>query len=307
MTKWFTIVVCTYNGEKFLPRCLEAIQKLDRLNDLVNKVMVVDNKSTDSTQDIIMGFAKKNSIFAYEYEERQGLSYAREHAIHATTPWVIYVDDDNVLDAKWLVELLDIVESNEDLGVVNGAVIASPVGNISKIEQSLLNVMYKNLACTHMCEPKAEDANNTIPMGAGMCVRTAAIKAIYEEGWLRLVGRSGKKLSSGEDTELSERIFQQGYSYTCCYRMKLYHLIPSSRLTEEYTEKLINGLVAGRVEFLKSQKWWMVKCWTRFMKYVFVSLESSAKIKRLNPENEKYWKTKTNLIMARCFLEELQK
>lgn len=305
MGKWFTIVVCTYNGEIFLPRCLEAIKNLDDLHNLVDKVVVVDNNSTDNTKSIVQTFANADSIFNYEFEARQGLSFAREHAVNAETPWVIYVDNDNVLNKEWLKVLENIVQNNNQVGVVNGAVVAMPEEELSSEEELCLQVMYKNLACTHINEPNANDPQNFTPMGAGMCVRTKAIKKIFDEGWLNLKGRDGKKLSSGEDTELSNRIFSQGFTYICDYKMKLYHLIPTARLSENYTKKLIDGLIEGRISVLKNQQWGSVKCFLRSIKYTLVYIQSEMALKTYRDRNLRYWKAKINNICARCFLEKL--
>ena len=193
LKKPFTIVVCTYNGERFLNRCLTALENLDELHDLTEKIYVVDNNSSDSTPEIAKKFCEQDNLFEYVFEKRQGLSYAREQAVKATTEWIIYVDDDNILDKNWLIELKKTIESHKGVGVVNGAVIATPEQKLNNEQKAILQVMYRNLACTHCKEPTSEDEPNTIPMGAGMCVRTDALKEIEKEGWLKLKGREGKK------------------------------------------------------------------------------------------------------------------
>lgn len=303
--KRFSIVVCTYNGARYLRQTLSAILELKDLHDKVQKVIVVDNNSTDSTKEIIHEYLEKDPIFIYEFEKRQGLSYAREHAVNVDTEWVVYVDDDNVLDRNWLIELENTINENEKLGVINGAVIATPEGRLTEAENNILKVMYRNLACTHLDEPSATDAENLIPMGAGMCIRVDALKVIFQEGWLKLKGRSGKKLSSGEDTELSSRVFAQGYKYKCNYKMKLFHIIPKNRLTEEYTIKLIDGLVEGRIEYLRSQKDGKIQCLVRKIKYTFISIISYFMLINSEKGTERYWKYRIDAIQAKAFLRVL--
>ena len=304
--KIFTIVVCTYNGDRYLHKCLTAIENLLELHELTDRIYVVDNNSSDRTAEIIKRFCDKDKLFEYVFEKRQGLSFAREQATKASTDWVIYVDDDNILDINWLVELRKTIETHKGVGVVNGAVIANPECELTREQKAILNVMYRNLACTHCEEPKNEDEANAVPMGAGMCVKTVALMKIESEGWLKLIGREGKKLSSGEDTELCERVFAQGYSYTCNYRMKLYHIIPLSRLEEEYVVRLIDGLVKGRVDFIKSQRFGGLKCFLRKMKYsINVRIQKSILQNNKKLTVEDLWEHKVALYQAESYLRSL--
>lgn len=300
--KMFTIVVCTYNSEKIIKRCLDALVALEGLSENVDKILVVDNNSTDLTSKIIHEYCEENNMFQYVFEGRQGLSYAREHALDANTDWIIYVDDDNILDKNWIIELKETVEENKRLGVVNGAVIAVPAEKLSEEQQAIMRAMYRNLACTHCGEPKENDPQNVVPMGAGMCVRRAALEKIESEGWLKLTGRTGKKLSSGEDTELCERIFEQGYGYESNFRMKLYHIIPSTRLEEKYVIRLIDGLVEGRVDFIKNQKFGYMKCRLRKVKYLFERNCLEKKMTKSKGTLDEYWKYKIAYLQANSYL-----
>lgn len=306
-TPLFTIVICTYNGENYLDQCLTAIIKLHSLRDYVRAVLVVDNNSTDNTKNIILKYAETNDLIKYEFEERQGLSYARKHAVKAQTEWVIYVDDDNILDQDWLIQLEKVIREHPRAGVVNGAVIAKPITNLNEQKKAILKAMYKNLACTHIEEPKVSDPPNMIPMGAGMCVRTDALKKIESDGWLNLTGRTKKDFSSGEDTELCERVFSQGYEYASSYKMKLYHLIPDGRLEEKYIVKLVDGLVRGRVVFLKNQRFGYIKCTLRKMKYQMLLQKYRKNLAKTSSNQEKYWNDKVQMYQAEAFLRALSK
>ena len=306
-TPLFTIVICTYNGENYLDQCLTAIIRLHSQRDYVGAVLVVDNNSTDNTKDIILKYAETNDLIKYEFEKSQGLSYAREHAVKAQTEWVIYVDDDNILDPDWLIQLEKVIREHPRAGVVNGAVIAKPITNLNEQKKAILKAMYKNLACTHIEEPKVSDPPNTIPMGAGMCVRTDALKKIESDGWLNLTGRTKKDFSSGEDTELCERVFSQGYEYASSYKMKLYHLIPDGRLEEKYIVKLVDGLVRGRVAFLKNQRFGYIKCTLRKMKYQVLLQKYRKNLAKTSSNQEKYWNDKVQMYQAEAFLRALSK
>ena len=301
----FTIVVCTYNGEQTLSECLSSLQQLQFLHRLVHSIIVVDNNSTDHTKEIIHSFVKEDPIFKYSFEPKQGLSFARRHAIFAVTPWVIYVDDDNILDSQWLIHLKNTIQNNPYLGAINGAVIAKPHEPLNEEEQVILKYMFRNLACTHLQEPSSFDRKNQIPMGAGLCVKTKALHKIDAEGWLFLLGRCRSQLLSGEDTELVERILSQGLSYECNFNMKLYHLIPRTRLQNEYVEKLILGLARGRVQYLLKYNSQRFSIFLRRIKHSLILIIAYIICSVYSRPHPLYWKYRIQYLQSHAFLKHL--
>lgn len=102
--KKLSIIVCTYNRSDFIGDCLNSIiEQVGSKGDI--EVLVVDNASTDSTEDIVKSFGD-NGV-SYFYEENQGLSYARNRGYsEASGEWVAYVDDDAILRPGWLDSVL---------------------------------------------------------------------------------------------------------------------------------------------------------------------------------------------------------
>ncbi|GJL49516.1 MAG: hypothetical protein NPIRA01_07430 [Nitrospirales bacterium] len=93
-----SVVVCSYNGSRTIRDCLEALQRLDYPQ---YEVIVVNDGSTDNTEDI-----------ANEYPYRvisttnQGLSNARNTGMYAASGEIIaYTDDDAYPDPHWLTYL----------------------------------------------------------------------------------------------------------------------------------------------------------------------------------------------------------
>lgn len=102
-----------------------------------------------------------------------------------------------------------------------------------------------------------------------------------------------------------ERVFAQGYSYVSNYKMKLYHIIPQTRLEEQYVIRLIDGLVKGRVDFIKSQKFGKVKCLLRKIKYFMeIQIQKNA-LDAKNLSVEELWKHKVALYQAEAFVKSL--
>jgi len=266
----FSFAICTYNGEKTLRKAVDSILEQNSFAQLVTQVLLIDNASTDKTAEICREYEKKNEKVLYIYEEKPGLANARRRAVNATGDWVIYVDDDNVLDCNWLAELQKTVIENPTAGIINGAVIAWPSEQLSEEEEIRLQLLHRNLACTHVREMDPTVPENKQPMGAGMCVRTQALRRLDADGWLKLMGRTGKQLLSGEDTELAAAVFAQGYSFVSNYKMYMYHLIPAARLSEAYTERLLTGLAEGWYAYISGKRGYVLQRLLRAVKYVLI-------------------------------------
>ena len=267
----FSIVICTYNGEKTLARVLDSVLKLEQKYELLQETIVVDNNSIDKTKSIIDEYIKKDSTIKYIFEAKQGLSNARRNATRATGDWVIYVDDDNILDTKWLVELKDTITKNSNAGVINGAVVGLPQEKFNESEEIRFKLMYRNLACTHLNSIDFPAEPNNEPIGAGMCIIKKAIDVIDQQGWLKLEGRKGENLSSGEDTELCNKVFKQGYGFVSNYKMIMFHLIPSGRVQEQYIDKLLEGLIKGRYCWISEKKMYIAERFVRYIKYLWLA------------------------------------
>jgi len=89
-----TVVIPTLNRAQKLPETLRCI-----LNQTVPaeqyRVIVVNNRSTDNTEEVVRAIAAKHLNVTYAYQEKPGAGATRNEGIRlATTPLVLFVDDD---------------------------------------------------------------------------------------------------------------------------------------------------------------------------------------------------------------------
>lgn len=270
----FTIALCTYNGSDRIKQVVESILSLDSFDRYVNEVFLIDNASTDNTKAVCMELSKSSNKIKYIFEGKPGLANARRRALEGTGDWVIFVDDDNLLSHNWLTALINTIRCNPSAGIINGAIIAFPVQELDLHEEVRLKLMYRALACTHLSESNNNIPIKIYPVGAGMCVIMDAMKEVNKNGWLFQTGRKGNDLSSGEDTELADRILALGYSFVSNFDMKVTHLIPSKRLTIEYTENLIRALTVSGYLSLQNKPFLFLGIIGRLIKYFLLVLHS---------------------------------
>ena len=89
-----TVAVCTYNRAGLLEECLESL--VNQTADANTfEVIVVNNGSTDQTQQVAQQFTRQHSTFHVVIENKPGLSHARNLAFrNARSNWISYIDDD---------------------------------------------------------------------------------------------------------------------------------------------------------------------------------------------------------------------
>src|SRR5262249_49773393 len=115
-----SVVLCSYNGKRYIGESLSALEYLDYPN---YEVIVVDDGSTDTTAEI----AARHPVRLIRTENR-GLSAARNTGLNAATGDIIaYIDDDAFPDRDWLKRLALAFLDAEYVGV--GGPNISPPGD----------------------------------------------------------------------------------------------------------------------------------------------------------------------------------
>jgi glycosyltransferase involved in cell wall biosynthesis len=109
MTSKISVIIPVYNREKYISNCLDSV-----INQTYNnlEIICVDDKSTDTSLDIINQYAKKDKrIKVISLSENGGVSNARNTGIkNATGDFLAFVDSDDTIDSTMYQELIDAAE-----------------------------------------------------------------------------------------------------------------------------------------------------------------------------------------------------
>ncbi len=117
-----TVAICTWNRHELLRKTLAEMTKLTVPPEVEWELLVVNNNCTDDTDDVIGEFEKQLPLKRI-FEEKPGLSHARNCAIeHASGELLIWTDDDVLVDANWLVEYVKGAEAWPDASFFGGTV-----------------------------------------------------------------------------------------------------------------------------------------------------------------------------------------
>lgn len=125
-----SIIICTHNRVEALKKfALKSVLKLNYPN---YEVIVVDDASTDKTQNILEKFKSKTKNFkVVKNAKMKGLCYTRNLGVeHSRGEIIAFTDDDCVVDKNWLKELVKPYLKNKKVMVVGGKTY---VGNSEKV------------------------------------------------------------------------------------------------------------------------------------------------------------------------------
>jgi len=95
MNKSISVVMCTYNGERYVK---EQIDSILRQTYPIHEVIIQDDCSTDKTYDILCEYQEKHSIIkVYRNQENKGINPNFFDALHkATGDYIAIADQDDI-------------------------------------------------------------------------------------------------------------------------------------------------------------------------------------------------------------------
>lgn len=236
--KGVSIIVCCYNSAARLGKTLPALAKQQCNSNLAWEIIIVDNASKDNTGTIAAEIWEKLNVattIKIVYEPLAGLGNARKKGIdEAAYSVILFCDDDNWLAENYVQGVFDILESDSAIAACGGMGIP-----VFEIPEPFWFYAYAEAFALGSQEIKNEKQQLLNLYGAGLAMQKQAFEKLYLSGFSPLLqGRTGKKLSSSEDTELTNAFVLMGYKLFCTDELKFFHYLPKERLTFSYLKKL---------------------------------------------------------------------
>jgi hypothetical protein len=239
-----SVIVCTHNPRPdYLARCLAGLQA-QQLPHSLWELIIIDNASDEMRAPTVDLTWHPNAKLLTE--ATLGLTSARLRGIReATGDLLVFVDDDNILEAGFLGIARSIAERRPYLGAWSGQ--CHPV--FEKPPEPWTRRYWGNLAIREFRAdlwsnlPRLAD---TMPYGAGLCVRRPVAQryhAMHESGVRTFqFDRIGTSLLSGGDNDLAATACDLDLGVGIVTSLHLRHLIPPERLTVEYLMRLAEGV-----------------------------------------------------------------
>lgn len=229
-----SLIVCTHNRARLLMRALNSITRQQTERSVNWEAVVVDNNSTDDTARVVREAAERCANIRYVFEATQGLSHARNRGIReAQGELLCFVDDDVLLPPDYIANAVTAWKAGT-WDLAGGRVlpeyertIPSWVRRLGHKAEGILS-LYDRGESDFILEHQGE----RLAIGANMLIARSLFDQI---GYFDVaLGRAGRGLQAGEDTEFFLRAKRSGmtigYAGSCSVR----HMVPRSRLTRRY-------------------------------------------------------------------------
>jgi glycosyltransferase involved in cell wall biosynthesis len=253
----FSVVICTHNPRPdYLERVLAALRK-QTLSINEWELLVIDNASSDLVGprfDITW-----HPHGRHLHEPVLGKTAALLLGIsQATGDILVTVDDDNILDADYLDQALQIGRKHHFLGAWGSGTIRPEF----EVEPPVWAKPY--LGYLALLEAERDEWSNlvqkfnTVPWGAGQVVRSHVARAYatqcVKSGIRLALCRKGNALLTGEDCDLALTACDLGLGTGRFRGLGLTHLIPSRRLQLDYLLRLVEDTTYSNQILLSFRK-----------------------------------------------------
>ena len=245
----FSVCILTLNHLEYTKECLLTLVKTEFIDR--TEIIIVDNNSTDGTQEWLQDFQKKYnsdclSIVLIFNRENRGCTGGRNQACKiATGEFVIILDNDTeIINKNWLVELLQFYQNQgPDIGIVGPKMLYKQ--NPTIIQQIGLGVTQNGRIGYWGQGAKRNDPRYNYPrelQGYPAACWLLKRELFNEVGYF---DESYYPVNL-EDVDFCYRIRQKGYKVVYCPNVELFH---SEHITTRGTE----GLSFIRVTLKNSQ------------------------------------------------------
>lgn len=238
--KGVSLIICTFNGANLLGETIKHVLKQNVPPEIEWEFLLIDNASTDNTQEIVRNLWDSDVPCRIIYEGEKGLINARNRGINeAEYEYISFIDDDNWVDENWVSTIYDIFTTHPEIGLcggqIEGAFELQPPAWFKQIQESY--------AIGKQGEQSGDVTESRgFLWGAGLSLRKSAFLKVKAAGFSPiLTGRKGNTLLAGEDTEICYVMRLAGWRLWYHERLKMKHYITARRMEWDYIMKMYRG------------------------------------------------------------------
>jgi glucosyl-dolichyl phosphate glucuronosyltransferase len=227
-----TIIIGTLNRRQLLQSSLVSLLRQRCPADRF-EILVVDNGSTDGTQDMVRRMAAAASNMRLVEEPARGLSRARNRGIaEARGELIAFFDDDAVAEPDWVEVLLRVFEVEPETDAAGGRIeVLWPDTRPIWMPRSIEGYYGR---CDYGAERKRL-AYPQYPYGSNMVIRRERLLAIG--GFNTELGPTGGNLMAGGEQDLFFRLYETNVTVVYEPAALVHHWAPPERVTRQWTRR----------------------------------------------------------------------
>ena len=232
-----SVVICSYNREKFLPEALESLTKQSAEKQDF-EIVIVNNNSTDNTESISQNFIKHHPELnvVYTIETSQGLSYARNKGIATAKGEIIaFMDDDAIARNDYIDQLQKHFDNYPEYGAIGGKVI--PIYGEGEPEPRWMSKYIQGVVSKVDYGSETKPFTKKYPAGCNMAFR----KSIFEK-----YGTFNTDLVyRGDDKYIFNMLKSHGVRVLYAPEIFVNHHIDAYRIQPEFIDKISRSIGAS--------------------------------------------------------------
>jgi len=201
MNTSISLGICTYNRCASLAITLSTIVEQKSNLDQNDEIIVVDNNSSDQTKNIVESFSDQLPI-RYVFEQKQGLSAARNRLLtESKGDVIIFVDDDITVYPEFINAYRRAFIKYSNIGFFGGKIdidwCGKPLSWYRDDSLPLINGLLGHYDLGN--QDLTYQLSDLLPYGANFALRSTVIKQVgtFNES----LGVNGTQLGRGEETD----------------------------------------------------------------------------------------------------------
>jgi glycosyltransferase involved in cell wall biosynthesis len=226
-----TVAICTWNRCRLLHKTLARLAYVGVPEGVAREVLVVNNNCTDDTNEIAASFSSTLPL-RLVFEPTPGLSNARNTALrHAAGDYIVWIDDDVLVDEEWLPSLAEAVRRHPDAAAFGGPIDPWFPVDPDPVLLSVFPALRRGF-CGLDYGPRPFALSPAQPLfGANM---TYSLRATRDLAFNPALGRTGGTEFGGDDTEFLARVHAGGGAVMWVPGMRVRHYVDPARMTLSY-------------------------------------------------------------------------
>lgn len=226
-TVGLSVILCTWNNADRLRISLNAISECNIPSGLAWELIVVNNACSDHTDKVVHSFDKRLPI-CLVHEKTPGLSHARNAGLTvASGKLVLFTDDDVRPYSNWISVYWDAFE-RFPTGHYFGGGLESEF-EVKPIDESDLIGAPWSVAGMSWGNSEKRGGNLRFASANWACPKSAIVSVGGFNSEYGIVGGSSK-IRVGEESELMNRIRNNGFTPLYLPGARIRHFVPASKM-----------------------------------------------------------------------------
>ncbi len=213
--------------------------KLAVPTDVTWELLVVNNNSTDSTDEVIDSFKARLPIRGL-LESRPGKSNALNLAVRESHgQYIVWTDDDVLVDQQWLSSYCSAFNQWPNATIFGGSIEPWFEGTPPQWLQQVLSDVAGAYGIRELGTEPIPLSYNVVPYGANMAVRKEEQASYLYDVWL---GPRPNSALRGEETTMVRQMLGAGAEGWWIPQARVRHYVPKDHQTTRFLRRFFSGL-----------------------------------------------------------------